>query len=152
MPYRSWKRILTSLSTRSSKPDPSSSNTPNAPETEHGPHTRTESKLQTLPNGYETNFTEDELRDQERIRKAAPYATTGGSFTFGALLKVANDSGVEEIVRVKQEGESYVPVLVNLETGELSKLQFIVRDGTTGEMVFPKLENAISHIEILEEQ
>jgi len=55
-------------------------------------------------------------------------------------------------LRYGQEGESYVPVLVNLETGELSKLQFIVRDGTTGEMVFPKLENAISHIEILEEQ
>jgi len=63
-----------------------------------------------------------------------------------------NDSGHEEIVRVKQEGESHVPVLVNLETGEPSKLQFIVRDGDTGEMAFPKIENTISHIEILEEQ
>ena len=63
-----------------------------------------------------------------------------------------NDSGHEEIVRVKQEGKSHIPVLVNLETGEMSKLQFIVRDAETGDMVFPKVENAISHIEILEEQ
>lgn len=148
-----WSKLIQILSNmQGNKPDHSSSSTPNAPETEHGPHTQTKSKLQNLPNGYETNFTEAELRDQERIRKIAPLAKTQGSFTYGALLKVRNDSGLEEIVRVKEHEESIIPLLVNLENGEPSKLQFIVRDSVTGEMVFPKFENAISDIEILEEQ